>query len=81
VDRAPHSIAHHQGYDYLIEILADPEHEERQDRLEWLGLDPAAQFDPAAFDLTETNKALSGLATVLVKGQQQRRGRCARKTR
>ena len=55
------------GYDYLIEILTDPEHEEHQDRLEWLGLDSAGQFDPAAFDLAQTNSALSGLATVLVK--------------
>jgi hypothetical protein len=55
------------GYDSLIEILADPEHEEHQDRLEWLGLDSAGRFDPAAFDLVQINGALSGLATVLIK--------------
>lgn len=55
------------GYDYLIEILADPGHEEHEDRLEWLGLGSAGQFDPAAFDAAEVNSALSGLATVLVK--------------
>jgi hypothetical protein len=54
------------GYDDLIDVLADPEHEEHQDRLEWLGLDSAGQFDPAAFDLARTNDALSGLATVLI---------------
>jgi hypothetical protein len=47
--------------------LADPRHEEHADRLEWLGLGSAAQFDPAAFDVTEVNDALSGLARVLVK--------------
>ncbi|MGW2354364.1 plasmid pRiA4b ORF-3 family protein [Actinacidiphila glaucinigra] len=55
------------GYDYLIEILADPNHEEHEDRLEWLGLDSADQFDPAAFNAAEVNTALSALATVLVK--------------
>jgi hypothetical protein len=55
------------GYGDLIEILTDPQHEEHQDRLEWLGLDSAGQFDLAAFDLAQANKALSGLSTVLVK--------------
>ncbi|RVX46062.1 pRiA4b ORF-3-like protein [Nonomuraea polychroma] len=56
------------GYDYLLEILADPKHEEHEDRLEWLGLDSADQFDPTAFNLAQTNTALSSLATVLIKG-------------
>ncbi|MFG2586578.1 plasmid pRiA4b ORF-3 family protein [Streptomyces malaysiensis] len=55
------------GYDYLIEILANPHHEEHEDRLEWLGLDSADQFDPAAFDAARANSALSALAAVLVK--------------
>lgn len=55
------------GYDYLIEILADPRHEEHEDRLEWLGLDSADQFDPAAFDAAQVNSALSALTTVLIK--------------
>ncbi|MFJ7911342.1 plasmid pRiA4b ORF-3 family protein [Kitasatospora sp. NPDC096204] len=54
------------GYDHLVEILADPGHEEHEERLEWLGLESADQFDPAAFDLDETNTALAGHATVLV---------------
>ncbi|WP_374058893.1 hypothetical protein [Planomonospora sp. ID67723] len=49
------------GYDCLLEILADPEHEEHEDRLEWLGL------DSAAFDLARMDTALSGLAAVLIK--------------
>ncbi|MFD7407717.1 plasmid pRiA4b ORF-3 family protein [Streptomyces sp. NPDC059866] len=55
------------GYEYLIEILSDPSHEEHEDRLEWLGLDSADEFDPAAFDTAQVNSALSPLATVLVK--------------
>jgi hypothetical protein len=52
------------GYEYLLKILTDPEHEEHHDRLEWLGLDSADQFDPAAFDLAKVNTALSDLAAV-----------------
>jgi Plasmid pRiA4b ORF-3-like protein len=51
------------GYDELLEILADPAHEEHIERLEWLGLDSADEFDPAAFDLDTVNSALSVLAT------------------
>ena len=56
------------GYQNLIEILADPAHEEHKERLEWLGLDSGDEFDPAAFDVDDVNEALSGLAKVLVKG-------------
>ncbi|GLW98060.1 plasmid pRiA4b ORF-3 family protein [Microtetraspora sp. NBRC 16547] len=55
------------GYNYLLEILADPKHEEHEDRLEWLGLDSADQFHPAAFDLARTNAAVSSLAAILIK--------------
>jgi hypothetical protein len=56
------------GYEELMEILADPCHEEHADRVEWLGLDSAGEFDPALFSLEQTNKQLSRLAKVLVKG-------------
>ncbi len=36
------------GYANLREILADPDHDEHQEMLEWLGLDNASEFDPAA---------------------------------
>ena len=55
------------GYGYLLEILTDPEDEEHQDRLEWLGLDSADQFDPEAFDPAQANTALANLATILIK--------------
>lgn len=55
------------GYEDLVQILADPTHEDHVERLEWLGLDSAGQFDPDAFDLAGVNTALSGFATVPVK--------------
>jgi hypothetical protein len=55
------------GYDDFIEILTDPQQKEHRERLEWLGLDSAGQFAPAAFDLAWTNKAVSGLSTMLIK--------------
>ena len=54
------------GYETLVEVLADPSHDEHEERLEWLGLESAAEFDPGAFDLAEVNTALSGLAKVMV---------------
>ncbi|MCE5187449.1 MAG: plasmid pRiA4b ORF-3 family protein [Planctomycetaceae bacterium] len=44
------------GYEELLEILDDPDHEEHEDRLEWLG----GEFDPEAFDIKEVNDALKG---------------------
>jgi len=55
------------GYQDLCEILSDPEHEEHQDRLDWLGLDSAAEFDPAAFDLDAVNRRVTKGAKVLRK--------------
>jgi hypothetical protein len=49
------------GYEELVEILADPQHPEHEERLEWLGLEDATQFDPAAFDPVEVNRALAKL--------------------
>jgi hypothetical protein len=54
-------------YQDLIEILADPTHEEHKERLEWLGLDSGDEFDPAAFDAAEVSEDLSRLAKVLIK--------------
>lgn len=52
------------GYADLRETLADPTHQEHEDRLEWLGLETAAEFDPEAFDLAEANALLRGRASV-----------------
>jgi len=47
------------GYVDLLEILADPSHEEHQEWLGWLGISDASQFDPAEFDLDLVNKMLA----------------------
>jgi hypothetical protein len=46
------------GYASLRETLADPDHEEHADMIEWLGLRTASEFDPAAFDVGEVNARL-----------------------
>lgn len=47
------------AYEELVKILADPHHPEHGERLEWLGLDDAGRFDPAAFDADEVNRVLA----------------------
>jgi hypothetical protein len=37
------------GYEDLLKVLSDPEHEEYEDRIEWLG----GSFDPEAFDTAD----------------------------
>jgi hypothetical protein len=53
------------GYADLRETLANPDHEEHADMLEWLGLDSAEEFDPAAFDVDEVNVVLGGRIAVV----------------
>ena len=55
------------GYAHLCDVLADPGHPEHADRLEWLDLDSATDFDPAAFDADEVNDYLSRQAKVPIK--------------
>jgi hypothetical protein len=43
------------GYQDLRDALADPAHERHEEMLEWLGLQTAAEFDPARFDVEEIN--------------------------
>ncbi|HEY3267562.1 MAG TPA: plasmid pRiA4b ORF-3 family protein [Armatimonadota bacterium] len=45
------------GYADLLGKLADPESEEREDLLEWLG----GEIDPEHFDLEEVNRSLAHL--------------------
>jgi hypothetical protein len=46
------------GYTDLCSILAKPSHPEHQDKLEWLGLNTASEFDPEEFDVETTNELL-----------------------
>jgi hypothetical protein len=50
-----------QGYAKLKQILAGPAHEEYEERLGWVDLEPGDKFDPAAFSIEEVNARLSGL--------------------
>ena len=45
------------GYPDFLEAIADSEHEEHDELLEWVG----GEFDPEAFDLAEVNAALRRL--------------------
>jgi hypothetical protein len=45
------------GYENMLEILKDPQHEEHESTIEWLGGD----FDPEVFDLAATNNGLRRL--------------------
>ncbi|MFU8871714.1 plasmid pRiA4b ORF-3 family protein [Micromonospora sp. SL4-19] len=46
------------GYAELVEILGDPTNPEHEERLEWLGLDDPADFDPARFNAKAVTEAL-----------------------
>ena len=47
------------GYQRLVEILADPDHDEHRFMLDWLGLDSRDQFDPDRFDPDDVNRRLA----------------------
>lgn len=46
------------GYQRLLEIIRDPEHEEYEETMEWLG----GSFDPDAFSIDVVNRKLARLA-------------------
>ncbi|MCR6487141.1 plasmid pRiA4b ORF-3 family protein [Amycolatopsis sp. OK19-0408] len=48
------------GYEELLDVLADPGHEDHEETLDWLGLEAADEFDPAAFDIAAVNLAIAG---------------------
>jgi hypothetical protein len=49
------------GFEELLEILADPAHPERRERLDWIG----RAYDPAAFDAGEFEDNLVSQRLVL----------------
>jgi hypothetical protein len=55
------------GYAELQDVLADPTHEDHHDRLEWLGLDSADEFKPAAFDADAVSESLSTMARIVIR--------------
>jgi hypothetical protein len=46
------------GYEGLKDTLADPDAEDHEDMLEWLGLDSGADFDPKDFSIADANRRL-----------------------
>jgi hypothetical protein len=46
------------GYTDLKNTLADTSHEDHEGILDWLGLESAEEFDPAACDLVDINEVL-----------------------
>lgn len=53
----PEDVGGVWGYDTFLEAIKDPQHEEHDDYIEWIGGD----FDPEAFDLDVVNSRLRGL--------------------
>jgi hypothetical protein len=49
------------GYAELVEVLRDPGHPEHAERLEWMGLDDAADFEPSRFDADAVTRALAAV--------------------
>jgi len=47
------------GYTELLEVLSDPDHPEHEERLEWLGLDSPADFQPDRFNAAEITRMLT----------------------
>ncbi|WP_228554457.1 plasmid pRiA4b ORF-3 family protein [Catenulispora pinisilvae] len=47
------------GYRDLRETLADPGAADHQEMLDWLGIEYAGQFDPAAFDVDAANRRIA----------------------
>jgi Plasmid pRiA4b ORF-3-like protein len=55
------------GYGDILNILANPQHEEHEARLWWLGIETAAEYDPDAFDRDAVNAGLARTSRVLIK--------------
>ncbi len=53
----PEDVGGVWGYDDFLEAIANPNHPERKEMLEWIGSD----FDPEEFDLDEVNQSLQHL--------------------
>jgi pRiA4b ORF-3-like protein len=56
--RPPEDCGGSWGYADLKEALADPRHEDHEGMLDWLGLESAEDFDPAACDPAAINEVL-----------------------
>jgi len=55
----PEDVGGIWGYFHFLEAIGDPDHEQHDQYLEWIG----GEFDPEAFDLEDANQALLALGT------------------
>ena len=55
--RPPEDVGGMWGYYHFLEAIQDPDHEEHDEYLEWVG----GEFDPEAFDQEQVNQALAAL--------------------
>ena len=53
----PEDVGGPHGYTLFLEILADPQHEQHQDMVRWIG----GVFDPKGFDLNRINRDWKGI--------------------
>ncbi len=53
----PEDVGGIPGYENFLQALADPNHPEHDEYLEWIG----GSFDPEAFDLDEVNRLLRAM--------------------
>ncbi len=63
----PEDVGGIWGYNTFLQTIADPQSEEYDEMLEWVG----DEFDPEAFDLVEVNNTLQGME--LTPGRQKKR--------
>jgi Plasmid pRiA4b ORF-3-like protein len=54
----PEDVGGPWGYIEFLEAIADPKHKRHKELIQWIGDD----FDPARFDINETNRALKPLS-------------------
>jgi len=55
------------GYYELLNVLANPRHRDHAAQLRWLGIESAAEFDAAAFEVAPVERRLRRHARVLIK--------------
>jgi len=53
-NRPPEDVGGVWGYQVFLEAIADPQHEEHEQWVEWIG----GEYDPEAFDLDAVNRRL-----------------------
>lgn len=58
----PAPCVHPPSDEHLRSVLADPDAGEHEQMLTRLGLDKAADFDPADFDIEAANRRLAAVA-------------------